>query len=54
VRVRLEEKDGTLWAHPIFGKSGAIHHLVQANGLIRIGINEEGLEAGEEAEVILL
>ena len=54
VRVRLEEKDGTFWAHPIFGKSGAISNLVRANGLIRIGINEEGLEEGEEAEVILL
>ena len=54
VRVRLEEKDGTFWAHPIFGKSGAISNLVYANGLIRIGINEEGLEEGEEAEVILL
>jgi len=54
VRVKLEEKDGTLWAHPIFGKSGAISNLVHANGLIRIGINEEGLEGGEEAEVILL
>jgi molybdopterin molybdotransferase len=54
VRVKLEEKDGTWWAHPVFGKSGAIHHLVQANGLIRIGINDDGLEAGEEAEVILL
>jgi molybdopterin molybdotransferase len=54
VRVNLEEKDGTLWAHPIFGKSGAISNLVHANGLIRIDINEEGLEQGEEAEVILL
>lgn len=54
VRVKLEEKDGTLWAHPIFGKSGAISNLVHANGLIRIGINEEGLEQGEEAEVILI
>lgn len=54
VRVRLEEKEGILWAHPIFGKSGAISNLVHANGLIRIGINEEGLEEGEEAEVILL
>jgi len=54
VRVKLEEKDGTLWAHPVFGKSGAISNLVHANGLIRIGINEEGLEEGEEAEVILL
>jgi molybdopterin molybdotransferase len=54
VRVKLEEKDGNFWAHPIFGKSGAISNLVRANGLIRIGINEEGLEEGEEAEVILL
>jgi molybdopterin molybdotransferase len=54
VRVKIEERNGTLWAHPIFGKSGAIAHLVQANGLIRIGMNEEGLEQGEEAEVFLL
>ena len=54
VRVKLEEKGGTLWAHPVFGKSGAISNLVQANGLIRIGINEEGLEEGEEAEVFLI
>jgi molybdopterin molybdotransferase len=54
VRVKLEEKDGALWAHPIFGKSGAISNLVHANGLIRIGINEEGLEQGEEAEVFLI
>jgi molybdopterin molybdotransferase len=54
VRVKLEERDGTFWAHPIFGKSGAISNLVRANGLIRIGINEEGLEEGEEAEVTLL
>ncbi len=54
VRVKLEEKDGTLWAYPIFGKSGAIAHLARADGLIKIGIDEEGLEEGEEAEVILL
>jgi len=54
VRVKLEEKEGTVWAHPIFGKSGAISHLVSADGLLRIGIDEEGLEQGEEAEVILL
>jgi molybdopterin molybdotransferase len=54
VRVRLEEKNGFFWAHPIFGKSGAISHLAKANGLIKIGMDEEGLEEGEEAEVILL
>ena len=54
VRVKLEEKDGILWAHPIFGKSGTIFHLVQADGLMKIGIDEEGLEEGEEGEVILI
>jgi len=54
IRVKMEERDGTLWADPIFGKSGAIAHLVNADGLIRIGMNEEGLEAGEEADVILI
>jgi molybdopterin molybdotransferase len=54
VRVTLEEKDRTLWAYPVFGKSGAISHLTHADGLIRIDIDDEGLETGEEAEVILL
>jgi molybdopterin molybdotransferase len=54
VRVRLEERDGSFWAHPLFGKSGAISHMAKANGLVKIGIDEEGLEEGEEAEVILL
>lgn len=54
VRVSLEERDGAFWAYPLFGKSGAIAHLAKADGLLRIGIHEEGLEEGEEAEVILL
>jgi molybdopterin molybdotransferase len=54
VRVQLEERDGAFLAHPLFGKSGAISHLTKADGLLRIGINEEGMEQGEEAEVILL
>ena len=54
VRVRLEERDGSFWAQPLFGKSGAISHLTKADGLLRIGIHEEGMEEGEEGEVILL
>jgi molybdopterin molybdotransferase len=54
VRVKLEQRNGTLWAHPIFGKSGVISNLVNADGLIRIAINDEGLEEGEEGEVILI
>jgi molybdopterin molybdotransferase len=54
VRVRIEERDGVLTAHPLFGKSGALSHLVRADGLLRIDLNEEGIEEGEEGEVILL
>jgi molybdopterin molybdotransferase len=54
VRVTFEEKDGALWAYPVFGKSGAISHLAYADGLLRIDIDDEGLEEGEEAEVILI
>jgi len=54
IRVKLEQRDGALWAHPVFGKSGAISSLVYAAGLLKIGVNEEGIEEGEEAEVILL
>ena len=54
VRVKLEEKNGVVWAYPFFGKSGAISHLVNADGLLKIGIDDEGLEEGEEAEVILI
>ena len=54
VRVTLEEREGVFWAHPIFGKSGAISNLVNADGLMKIAMNDEGLEEGEEAEVILL
>jgi molybdopterin molybdotransferase len=54
VRVKLEEKNGVVWAYPVFGKSGAISHLVNADGLLKISIHDEGLEEGEDAEVILI
>jgi molybdopterin molybdotransferase len=46
VRVQLEEKDGELWADPVLGKSGVIRTMVKADGLIRIDLNEEGLDQG--------
>jgi molybdopterin molybdotransferase len=52
IRVRLNEKDGTLWAEPILGKSGLINTMVKADGLIEIGVNTEGLDKGAEVEVI--
>ena len=53
VRVTLEWKDGTLYASPLPSKSGAIFTLVKADGMIRIDLNREGLEHGEEVEVLL-
>jgi molybdopterin molybdotransferase len=53
-RVALEQKDGLLWASPILGKSGLIRTMVKADGLVEVGMNTEGLEKGEEVEVIPL
>ncbi|MBA3036589.1 MAG: molybdopterin molybdotransferase MoeA [Desulfobacterium sp.] len=52
IRVRLAEKEGILWAEPVLGKSGLINTMVKADGLIKIGINTEGLEKGTMVEVI--
>ncbi len=54
VRVKLEkEESGEYKAVPVFGKSGLITTLVDARGVICISQNKEGLEEGEEVEVIL-
>jgi molybdopterin molybdotransferase len=54
IRVRLNLKDGILWADPILGKSGLINTMVNADGLIEIGTNTEGLDKGVRVAVILL
>jgi len=51
VRVRLTEKDGVLWADPILGKSGLINTMVQADGIIAIDVNSEGLDQGAAVAV---
>jgi molybdopterin molybdotransferase len=53
VRVRLEKDGEHLKAIPIFGKSGLISTLVEADGLIRIDMNTEGLYEGDKVDVIL-
>ncbi len=53
VRVTLAESGGTLYASPLPHKSGAIFTLVKADGMIRIDLNREGLEQGQEVEVLL-
>ena len=53
VRVTLERDQQTLYASPLPSKSGAIFTLVKADGMVRIDLNQEGLEQGEEVEVLL-
>ena len=53
VRVALTKENGLLYAMPLPNKSGAIFTLVKADGMIRIDLNREGIEQGEEVEVIL-
>jgi molybdopterin molybdotransferase len=53
VRVTLERQAEGLLATPLPSKSGAIFTLVKADGMVRIDMNLDGLEQGEEVEVIL-
>ncbi len=52
IRVQLRLEKGRLWADPVLGKSGLISTMVNADGLIEIDINTEGLDKGTEVEVI--
>jgi molybdopterin molybdotransferase len=53
VRVKLYEEDGDWVAEPVFGKSGLISTLVEADGLVRVDRNTEGLYAGDKVKVML-
>jgi molybdopterin molybdotransferase len=53
IRVTLERETNRYVATPLPGKSGAIFTLVKADGMVRIDMNQDGLEQDEEVEVIL-
>ena len=48
VRVQLIPHDDEWTVEPIRGKSGLIRTMVLADGLVHIGINTEGIEAGKK------
>ncbi|CCQ96202.1 MoeA protein [[Clostridium] ultunense Esp] len=52
--VKLENRDGKIYATPSFGKSGMITLLSNSDGYIIIKPYEEGIYKGEEREVYLL
>lgn len=53
VRVRVGQDERGYRAEPLLGKSTLIMTLVEADGLVVIPENVEGLEAGELVEVLL-
>jgi molybdopterin molybdotransferase len=53
VRVVMEADGANFVATPLPSKSGAIFTLVKADGMVRIGMNQDGLEQGEDVDVIL-
>ena len=53
VQVRLVERDGQLWADPVFGKSNLIYTLVKADGMLRVPLDSNGLHEGEWIQVEL-
>ncbi|MFW6005117.1 MAG: gephyrin-like molybdotransferase Glp [Desulfonatronovibrionaceae bacterium] len=54
IRVRVRIKDGQMQAEPLPGKSGLIITLLEADGLVRIEDNCEGLLQGQQVTVLPL
>ena len=53
IPVRLVERDGEIWAEPVFGKSNLIYTLVKADGKIRVPLDSNGLHQGKPVSVEL-
>lgn len=53
IRVFVYKEGEKYYAKPILGKSGLISTMVRASGLIKIGLNIEGLEKGSKVMVRL-
>ena len=53
VRVFVYKQGEKFYTEPILGKSGLISTMIRASGLIKIGLNIEGLEKGSKVMVRL-
>jgi molybdopterin molybdotransferase len=51
IQVRLDRRDGEVWAEPVFGTSNLIYTLVHSDGLVRIDLDRGGLPLGDLVEV---
>ncbi len=53
IRVRLRKEADGWMADPVLGKSGLIHTMMRADGLVEIEMNTEGLDEGTRVTVEL-
>jgi molybdopterin molybdotransferase len=51
--ARLIEREGEMWAEPVFGKSNQIFTLIFADGMIVVPGDSNGLETGTPVDVQL-
>lgn len=49
--VKLTWEDGGYLAEPIFGKSGLISTMAEADGYVMVDMNQEGLQAGDVVQI---
>ena len=52
--IQLVNIDNDLNVTPVYGRSGLIHTLSLADGFIKMGINQEGINRGEKVKVYYL
>ncbi len=53
VRVKLDDTNEIPVAIPVFGRSGMLRTLAEAEGILEIAAEKEGLSAGETVEITL-
>lgn len=53
ISVKVQKIDGQYWADPVFGRSGIVSAMAEADGIVHIAAEVSGLYAGEEIEVEL-
>ena len=53
VPVKIEEKNGELYADPVFGKSNLMFALIRADGLAKVPLDKVGMAGGESVEITL-
>jgi len=51
IPVKTEERNGEMWAEPIFGKSNLISTLIRADGIAQVPLDKAGLSEGEVVTV---